>query len=94
VTVVAPGFVDTPMSRRYRGAKPLLWRADRAAAAIVAAVAAGRPRLEFPWSLALGSRLLGLLPPRLGDAVLRRFFAFTVDPVPGEGRIAPPGETR
>ncbi|MGD9610674.1 MAG: SDR family NAD(P)-dependent oxidoreductase [Desulfovibrionaceae bacterium] len=94
VTVVAPGFVETPMSRRYRGAKPLLWPADRAAAAIVAAVAAGRPRLEFPGPLALGSRLLGLLPPRIGDAVLRRFFAFTVDPVPGEGRIAPPEETR
>jgi len=36
--------------------------------------------VDFPWSLALGARLLGLLPPRLADAIQRRYFAFSVAP--------------
>lgn len=85
VTVISPGFVDSPMSRRYHGAKPWLWDAPRAAAVIQRGIEAGTARVDFPWPLALGTFLLGLLPPRLGDATLRRFFAFTVTPEDGSG---------
>jgi short-subunit dehydrogenase len=80
VTVICPGFVDSPMSRRYLGAKPLTWEASRAAVAIRHSVEAGAPRLNFPWPLALGNALLWLLPARLTDAILRRYFAFAVRP--------------
>lgn len=80
VTVVCPGFVDSPMSRRYRGNKPQLWDARKAAVVIRDGIEKGRPRVDFPWSLALGARLLGLLPPRLADAIQRRYFAFSVAP--------------
>ncbi len=80
VTVISPGFVDSPMSRRYQGAKPWLWDAPRAAVAIRRGVESGAPRVTFPWLLAVGAALVGLLPARLGDAVLRRYFAFTVLP--------------
>ena len=61
VTVICPGFVDSPMSRRYVGAKPLIWEASRAAVAIRDAIERGAPRLNFPWPLALGNALLWLL---------------------------------
>ena len=80
VTVVSPGFVDTPMSRRYIGAKPGLWTAPRAAALIQRGIESGQARVAFPWPLAVGAAVVGLLPARLGDAILRRFFAFGVQP--------------
>ncbi len=80
VTVVCPGFVDSPMSRRYQGDKPLLWDAATAARLIREGIEHGRPTVAFPWILALGARLLGLLPARLADAIQRRFFAFSVAP--------------
>lgn len=80
VTVVSPGFVDSPMSRRYNGAKPLLWNPVRAARVIRRGIERGTPRVNFPWPLVLGNTLLWLLPARLTDAILARHFAFTVTP--------------
>jgi short-subunit dehydrogenase len=80
VTVVCPGFVDSPMSRRYQGNKPLLWDAAKAARMIRDGIEHGRPTVAFPWSLALGARLLGLLPARVVDTLQRRFFSFSVAP--------------
>lgn len=80
VSVISPGFVDSPMSRRYQGDKPLAWDAARAARRIRVGIARGEAAIAFPAMLAVGIRLLNLLPARLIDAVLRRFFAFTVVP--------------
>jgi hypothetical protein len=44
---------------------------ERAAARIASAIAAGRAHVAFPLPLAAAARLLALLPPRLGDALLR-----------------------
>lgn len=86
VSVISPGFVDSPMSRRYRGSKPLTWDAAAAARRIRAGIERGEPVIAFPAALVCGIRLLDLLPARLADAVLRRFFAFTVDPDAESGR--------
>lgn len=80
VSVISPGFVDSPMSRRYQGGKPLAWDAAKAARRIRRGVERGSPVIAFPAALALGISLLNLLPARLGDAILRTFFAFTVIP--------------
>ncbi|NCD22020.1 MAG: SDR family NAD(P)-dependent oxidoreductase [Spartobacteria bacterium] len=79
VNVICPGYVDTPMSRRLRGAQPLRWTSARAARGIVRALERDKPEYAFPWPLTLGLRILNFLP----DALARFFlhgFAFDVDP--------------
>jgi NAD(P)-dependent dehydrogenase (short-subunit alcohol dehydrogenase family) len=73
VTVASLGFVVTPLDDGIASPKPFRMTPERAAARIAAAVGAGRAHVAFPLPLASGARLLALLPPRLGDAVLRLF---------------------
>jgi short-subunit dehydrogenase len=70
LSVVLPGFVKTAMSDVFPGDKPFLWSADRAARHIQTRLAARRPEIAFPNLLALGMRLLTLLPVTLADAIL------------------------
>lgn len=70
VSLVSPGFVDTPMSATLPFAKPLMWSADRAAAAIADVLRTGRGDVEFPWPLAMLARLLGVLPQAAADPLV------------------------
>lgn len=72
VSVVMPGYVDSPMCRGMPGPKPLCWPADRAARVIQRGLAADRARISFPFPLNLGTWALTLLPPSLAQAILRR----------------------
>lgn len=75
-----PGFVDTDMSRRYRGPRPLMMSAERAASTIVRGIAAGRAEHLFPVPLRLLSAALNALPPRFADAqMVRQPFGVDVD---------------
>ena len=65
VTVVCPGFVDTPMSASLPGPRPFLWSAERAANRIVTDLALGRREINFPWPLSTLSKLSGHLPPSI-----------------------------
>lgn len=80
VTVISPGFVDSPMSRRYLGDKSLIWSAPRAARYMRRGIDRGRREVAFPLSMAVGLRLLMLLPAGLRDAIIRHQCAFTVIP--------------
>src|SRR5262245_22184018 len=71
LTIASVGFVVTPLDDAIASPKPLRMTAERAAARIAAAVEAGRAHVAFPLPLASAARLLALLPPRLGDALLR-----------------------
>lgn len=71
VTVVAPGFFESAMSARFLGAKDGVLPLDAAAARVEVAIRCGAPRCAFPPGLALGLRLLALLPAGLSDRVLR-----------------------
>lgn len=62
VTLVSPGFVDTPMSRRVVGAKPFLQTAPSAARRIARAVDRNRPHLVFPFVFSV-LRLVDTLVP-------------------------------
>jgi NAD(P)-dependent dehydrogenase (short-subunit alcohol dehydrogenase family) len=73
VTLASVGFVATPLDDGIVSAKPFRMTPERAAGRIAAAIAAGRAHVAFPFPLAAAARLLALLPPRLGDAILRRF---------------------
>jgi short-subunit dehydrogenase len=67
VTLVSPGFVDTPMSRKLTEPRPFLITADAAAAVIVRGVAAGKRVIVVPWQFAV-IRALSMQLPR---AILR-----------------------
>jgi short-subunit dehydrogenase len=81
VTVVCPGYIDTPMTLRERSAKPFTWSADRAARHIRHGLDRKRRLIAFPWPLALGIRLLMLAPLALQDRILA---GFTAEIVPDE----------
>ncbi|HEX3429935.1 MAG TPA: SDR family NAD(P)-dependent oxidoreductase [Rhizomicrobium sp.] len=68
VTIVCPGFVDTPMSASLPGRRPLLWSAERAADAIAGGLARGKQEIAFPWQLSALAKLSAHLP----QAVIRR----------------------
>jgi len=72
VTIVAPGFFESAMSARFLGAKPGLLPLEGAAGRVESAIRRGDARCSFPAGLALGLRLLPLLPARLSDRILRR----------------------
>ena len=70
VSVVVPGFFDTPMTDRFQGDKPLMLSLDAAVAAMRRGLDRRRARVTFPWLLALGLRLTDLMPAALGDRIL------------------------
>jgi len=70
VSVVCPGFVDTPMSESLPFRPPFLWTADRAARHVARALARGRREILFPWPLAVAVRVLAILPTAVTDRVL------------------------
>lgn len=77
VSVICPGYVETPMMAQETGPKPFALRAERAAAIITYGLQRNRPIIAFPRLFALVTRLGGLLP----DGV-QRWMAprFTVGP--------------
>lgn len=71
VSVIMPGYVDSPMSRALPGPKPLMWTAQRAARRIRRGLSAGRPRISFPAPLSWGCWWLSVMHPRLATSLLR-----------------------
>lgn len=72
VTVICPGFVDTPMSTSLPGGRPFLWSPERAAQRIMAGLARGKAEITFPWPLAVLAKAANLVPGSLLDSVLAR----------------------
>jgi short-subunit dehydrogenase len=62
VSVVCPGFVDTPLTRRNPFPMPMLMGAEESAALVKDRLARGDARIAFPWPMYQGARLAGLLP--------------------------------
>jgi Short-chain dehydrogenases of various substrate specificities len=79
VTVVCPGYVDTPMSDRLESPKPFLWSPEKAALHIKRKLLRNPRQIVFPWPLALGIWLESLLPGRFQEFFQRRF-SFHVKP--------------
>ena len=72
VVTIAPGYIDTPMTRANRFPMPFLMPAGRFAAHAVAAIARGDTYRVFPWQMSIVARLLRLLPNALFDRVFAR----------------------
>lgn len=75
VSLVVPGFVDTPMTRRHLGPTPLRMSPQRAAGIVIRGLEAGRGTIAFPWALVALARLGGLVPAALADVFARRLEA-------------------
>lgn len=69
VVTIAPGYVDTPMTRQNRFPMPFLMPVDRFAAAAARAIDAGRSYRVIPWPMGVVAKILRLLPDVLFDAL-------------------------
>ena len=72
LSLVHPGFVDTPMSAALPYDRHALWTADRAARHIAGRVARGARRIDFPLRFKIALGAVHLLPTRLVDFALAR----------------------
>lgn len=62
VSLIEPGFVDTPLTRKNDFAMPFILPVEQAAARVCTAIEAGKLRYRFPKRLAISLQLLNLLP--------------------------------
>ena len=83
VSVIEPGFVDTPMTRRHMGWTPNKLAARDAARLIVRRLERQQSVIGFPYLLWLISRLDGFVPARLSD-LLNRSLRAEILPDPDE----------
>lgn len=71
VTVVTPGYIDTPMTAVNKFPMPFLQKADRAADYIVRKLQKNPSRIAFPKLMYSVVSFLGALPPWLTDGLYR-----------------------
>ena len=71
LSLINPGFVDTPLTRRNDFPMPFLISSDEAVERIMRGLKSGRFEIAFPTRMSLAIRLLALLPHRLRLAVTR-----------------------
>ncbi|RMQ45507.1 Short-chain dehydrogenase [Pseudomonas cichorii] len=74
VTVISPGFVDTPLTEKNDFPMPMRWPVDKAAKYIAKKLERSRRPLEiaFPGAFILSLRLLAMLPARAKFAIGKR----------------------
>jgi len=82
ISVICPGFVDTPLDDSITGPKPFRLSADRAAAIIRRGLARDRARIAFPRALYWGTLLLRFIPTRLVDSVMGKVAVEVPAPAP------------
>ena len=80
VTIVNPGWVETPIIEKYKGAVPFLMKPDRAARIIADGIERGAREVEFPWQMSLLVRTLRFIPNALFDRMLRPYARRKIDP--------------
>lgn len=67
VVTIAPGYVDTPMTRVNPYPMPFLMLPDEFAARAAAAIAKGKSYAVIPWQMGMVAKLLRMLPNWLYD---------------------------
>ncbi|MCX5617677.1 SDR family NAD(P)-dependent oxidoreductase [Bombella sp. TMW 2.2543] len=72
VCLIAPGFIDTPMSQRLDGEQAFLVPVEKAARKIARSINSGRSVLVFPWVFQLTRLLEMALPRPIAHRILRR----------------------
>lgn len=72
LSIINPGFVDTPLTRKNDFPMPFLITAEAAVDAIMKGLVRSPFEIVFPWQMAMAMKLLALLPHRLRLAITRR----------------------
>lgn len=72
LSLVNPGFVDTPLTQKNDFPMPFLISADAAVDHIMAGLKSRHFEIAFPWKMVLSMKILASLPARLRLAVTRR----------------------
>ncbi len=72
VVTVAPGFIDTPMTRINPYAMPFKMTANHAATKVARCIAQQRSYSVIPWQMAWVARLLKYLPNAVYDAAVEK----------------------
>ena len=72
VVTVAPGYIDTPMTRVNPYAMPFRMTAESAAAKVARCIARRRRYTVIPWQMAWVARILKWLPIPVYDAVFEK----------------------
>lgn len=72
VTLVSPGFVDTPLTQQNDFPMPMRWPVSKAAAYIITRLERRPLEIAFPGPFIAALRLLAVLPQRLQLALGRR----------------------
>ena len=80
VTIVNPGWVDTPIIEKYKGPVPFLVSAPKAAKIIADGIEAGKRTVEFPLPMSLLMRMIRMMPAAIYDRVLRPYAKRKIDP--------------
>jgi short-subunit dehydrogenase len=70
VSVVMPGYVESPMCRAMPGPKPFLLRPERAARLIRKGLEKNKARISFPFPLNLGTWALAVLPAHISQRIV------------------------
>lgn len=69
VSVICPGFVETPMTAVNRFRMPFLMDVERASRIMADGLKNDRGRIAFPWPMHVMARIAGCLPSRLMDRI-------------------------
>ena len=72
LSLVNPGFVDTPLTQKNDFPMPFLISADAAVDHIMVGLKSRNFEIAFPWKMVLSMRLLAALPARLRVGLTRR----------------------
>jgi short-subunit dehydrogenase len=70
VVTIAPGYVDTPLTRRNRYGMPFLMRPEEFAERAFHAIEVGASYRVIPWQMGVVAKLLRVLPDPLFDRLL------------------------
>ncbi len=73
VNAICPGFVESDLSAKFKGDKPLMISAEKAADIIYRGLAKNRACISFPFPLNLGMWFLAILPAAISDWFMRLF---------------------
>lgn len=72
LSLINPGFVDTPLTQKNDFPMPFLISTDTAVDHIMAGLKSRHFEIAFPWKMVLSLKFLAVLPARLRFAVTRR----------------------
>lgn len=72
VSVICPGFIETPLTDVNRFKMPFLMQPDKAAAAIKKRLEKNPAIIAFPWQMAFSAWFGSILPAALAQPLMRR----------------------